>query len=346
MKTVLGFDLLLDPDDYFSKLLARDGVFEAPESEMISRLVHTGDTCVDAGCHVGYYTCLLAQLVGDEGRVFAFDGNPGACEATKNNLSHNGLTWVEVTHAVLADYESTSPFYISTDDQTGLSSRGELQQYKGTITVPCVRLQDSLNERHVEHVRLLKIDVEGSEKALLSGLGRFLTNHLVDYIVIELYDERLRLMNTSTEEVAEILRRAGYQAWEHGRTTGWSRTNEVRSRGDCSYLFISPSAREPVPRFCLAGLLAQAQADLTETKEALAKAREDNDWLVDKLSAREQEIKGLHEEIRRAQETLNAIQNSAGWRMLNVWRRMRDNLAPEKSGRRKVYDLFAGFVRR
>jgi hypothetical protein len=42
----------------------RDGVFEAPESDLISRLVHPDDTCIDAGSHVGYYTCLLARLVG------------------------------------------------------------------------------------------------------------------------------------------------------------------------------------------------------------------------------------------------------------------------------------------
>jgi len=78
VKTLLGFDLLLHPSDYFSLLMLRDGIFEVPESDLVSRLLRQGDTCIDAGSHVGYYTCLLAHLVGESGRVYAFDANPEA----------------------------------------------------------------------------------------------------------------------------------------------------------------------------------------------------------------------------------------------------------------------------
>ena len=209
VKTLLGFDLLLNPSDYFSYLLIRDGIFEAPESDLVSRLVRQGDTCIDAGSHVGYYTCFLAHLVGESGRVYAFDANPEACDAAKRNLSLNGMTWAEVTNIALSDHEGSLSFHVSSDEQTGLSSVGLIPNFKKTIHVPCGRLETSLDNRGINHVRLLKIDVEGSEEMVLSGLGRFLTDHLTDFILVELYDERLQVMNTNTEKVRQILRKAG-----------------------------------------------------------------------------------------------------------------------------------------
>jgi hypothetical protein len=76
--TVLGLDFLLNSEDFLTSLLHRDGVFEPAETDLLTDLLRPGDTCLDAGCHVGYYTCLLVQLVAPKGRVFAFDANPGA----------------------------------------------------------------------------------------------------------------------------------------------------------------------------------------------------------------------------------------------------------------------------
>jgi FkbM family methyltransferase len=243
--TALGFDLRLDPNDFITKLLVKDKIFEAPESELVTRLVRPADVCIDAGCQVGYYSCLLAKLVGDGGRVYSFDANPRACETTRSNLALNDMHWVEVVHAALADRQGEAQFHVSTDDQTGLSSLGPIAVHQDIITVPCVRLDDFLEQRKRGHIRLLKIDVEGSEGIVLRGLGNFLTNHQVDFIVAECYDERLELMNTSTEQVWALLRSAGYIAWAYEKPSGWWETTEVRSRGDCNYLFVSPSVEQP-----------------------------------------------------------------------------------------------------
>lgn len=243
--TALGFDLQLDPNDFITKLLVKDKIFEAPESELVARLVRPADVCIDAGCQVGYYSCLLAKLVGARGRVYSFDANPRACETTRSNLALNDMQWVEVLQAALADRDGEAQFHVSTDDQTGLSSFGPIAAHQDIITVPCVRLDDFLKRRMLEHIRLLKIDVEGSEDIVLRGLGKFLTNHQVDFILAECYDERLELMNTSTEQVWALLRSAGYIAWTYEKPSGWRATTDVRSRGDCNYLFASPSVEQP-----------------------------------------------------------------------------------------------------
>ncbi len=366
--TQLGFDLFADPGDYLSVLLIRDGVFEAPETDLVTRIVRPGDICIDAGCHLGYYSCLLTQLVGDKGRVYSFDANPQACQSTRRNLALNGLNSAEVIQAALADRNGKVPFYISTDDQTGLSSLGPIPTCKETISVPCLRLEDFLKDRRRERARLLKLDVEGAEEMVLRGLGRFLAAHAIDLILVECFDERLRLLDSSAERVAGILQSANYICWEYGteNPAGWSRTSEVRTRGDCNYLFSSPTVTEAIPSVSLAAALAGAQAqrdqrlsernelqsqrdllqgqldelrgDLALLRQNVEKSDDEVDWLLDATKKHEEELARLRSQKRELEAVWEAVQNSAGWRLLNAWRRARNRIVPDGTRRRKLYD--------
>ena len=338
--TEIGIDLLLDPADYISVLLARDGLFEVPETELITRIVRMQDTCIDAGSQVGYYSCLFAKLVGERGRVYSFDANPQACQSTRRNLALNGSYSAEVIHAALTDCNGRVPFHISSNDQTGLSSLAPIPTCKESVSVPSLRLEAFLKERRINRVRLLKIDVEGAEEMVLEGLGHFLSDHTIDYILMECFDERLRLLNSSTEAVAGILKSAGYTAWEYGtqKADGWSQAAEVCSRGDCNYLFTSPEVTSSVPSFSLAPALNQLVTERSELRRENATSREnidklhnDIDWLLNSIKARE-------EELTAAKWQLEMVLNSAGWRALNVCRRLREQLAPPGSARRRLCD--------
>jgi protein-L-isoaspartate(D-aspartate) O-methyltransferase len=50
--------------------------------------LRAGDTAVHVGTGVGYYTAIMAELVGNEGRVEGFEVDPGLAKRSKNNLSH------------------------------------------------------------------------------------------------------------------------------------------------------------------------------------------------------------------------------------------------------------------
>ncbi|MGN0650560.1 MAG: class I SAM-dependent methyltransferase [Oscillospiraceae bacterium] len=59
---------------------------------IVREKVQPGDICIDATAGRGNDTLLLAQLVGGEGRVTAFDIQPEAVESTRSLLEANGMT--------------------------------------------------------------------------------------------------------------------------------------------------------------------------------------------------------------------------------------------------------------
>jgi hypothetical protein len=58
---------------YYARSVPRFSQEDEPEFAVVERLVKPGDRVIDAGASYGFYTYLLARLVGENGRVFAFE---------------------------------------------------------------------------------------------------------------------------------------------------------------------------------------------------------------------------------------------------------------------------------
>jgi len=70
--------------------LLLDGYWEYWVTEFICRNLGRGETVIDVGAGYGYYTIIMADLVGPQGRVVAFEPNPWLHSMTSRNLSING----------------------------------------------------------------------------------------------------------------------------------------------------------------------------------------------------------------------------------------------------------------
>ena len=99
--------------------------------------------------------------------------------------------------------------------------------------------------------------------------------------------------------------------------------SQVESRGDCNYLFVSPTVHESVPPFSLAPVLAETQVTLSRERETLRAREQETQGLRREVEALRQETQRTQEETVRLQERLLAIENSVAWRVLNAYRKFR-----------------------
>ncbi|MFC7542969.1 FkbM family methyltransferase [Siccirubricoccus deserti] len=79
--------------------LMLDGYWEYWVSDFIWRNVKPGETVADIGANLGYYTVLLADLVGPGGRVMAFEPNPRLFDLLQRNVAINGFSRWANCHA-------------------------------------------------------------------------------------------------------------------------------------------------------------------------------------------------------------------------------------------------------
>jgi FkbM family methyltransferase len=177
---------------------------------LTKRLLRQGDNCVDAGANMGHYTFLMASEVGPFGRVLSFEANPAFVEILRSSIALNHYESRVSVHAAALWQESNQEksFYISLNPaNSGTSSLINHDSHHGTdskITVKTITLDDAAAEAGIRHFRLVKIDVERAEEFVLAGARNLLSNHDIDFLIVEL---------VSGAAAHRLLLNYGYLGW-------------------------------------------------------------------------------------------------------------------------------------
>lgn len=189
-----GFELEVPDKTYLSERLDEEHVYEKEEGDLVLQLVRPGDVCVDGGSHVGYFSCLMAMRGAN---VYAFEPNEKLWLFLVDNTK--GMSVMPVL-AALSDTNGTAQFFMpdTWDDGWGSLIAAKKDGDDPPVGVLTVRLDLVLPPGPI---RLIKLDVEGSEVPALLGLGKRLAD--VDYLLIECQDARFRV-EKSGFNVAQI----------------------------------------------------------------------------------------------------------------------------------------------
>jgi FkbM family methyltransferase len=145
------------------------GSFEEHFAELFRCLAGPGDRCIDIGANIGVHTVRLAKLVGPQGQVIAVEPDAGVARRTRHNLGINEVSNTTVIVAAATDQvcdELRLYRPSAADTNKGRASLlGHPYLTGEAATVPGVTI-DSICDGPV---RLIKVDVEGHEAAVLAG---------------------------------------------------------------------------------------------------------------------------------------------------------------------------------
>jgi FkbM family methyltransferase len=159
------------------------GEHETEVQNAVCAAVRPGAVVYDIGSHVGTLALGIARLVGELGRVVAFDGDPDNSATLRESSLRNHLdARLDVVHAAVWSYTANDgiPFRRggTRRSQGGVQANGQCP-VAGTgeiISVPAVTLDDFIAT--VGPVpQLVKIDVEGGEYAVLRGGRNLFAKH-------------------------------------------------------------------------------------------------------------------------------------------------------------------------
>ena len=156
----------------------------------------------DVGANVGFFALLGARFVGPAGRVYAFEPAPESAEATRTNASLNGLANLSVVEKAVGAAAGRDRLLLVEDlSWSHLESLGSHPRAQGALEVEVVALDDLLRDGAIEPPALVKIDVEGSELAVLEGMRETIERHRPP-IVCELHE--------TSEEFVATMEALGY----------------------------------------------------------------------------------------------------------------------------------------
>jgi FkbM family methyltransferase len=175
----LSLQLQSHGDDYIVNQTFWTRTYEAETTPVFFALARKARCTLDIGAHVGYYA-LLAGRANPLGQVFAFEPVPAIFGRLEENVSLNDLANVRPVQTAVGDHDGTVDLYYA--DTPGVHSNATLLKKLRddrndryiTVPVPLTRLDTFIKRNQVGRVDLIKMDTEGTEQAVLEGLGDIL----------------------------------------------------------------------------------------------------------------------------------------------------------------------------
>lgn len=147
--------------------LMLDGYWEMWNTEVIVRLVKPGMTVLDVGAHCGYFSVLLADLIGPRGKLLSFEPNPPMAALLRRTVAVNGFDGRTTIHEMaLGEENGVATLQVPQNEP----KNAHVVQGKGgpgMVEVP-LRRADSLPG--AVEADFIKIDAEGAEHAIWKGL--------------------------------------------------------------------------------------------------------------------------------------------------------------------------------
>jgi len=145
-------------------------------AQYILSQIKSGDSVVDAGAHIGYYSIVLAACVGTSGKVIAFEPGQTVSEFLKRNTAPKSQVCVQ--QVMLSDMQGELPFYefplLYSEYNSGIKDTHHGIPYRERA-VKTTTLDIYCQEHEVQPV-FIKVDVEGGELQVLKGAAQTLVS--------------------------------------------------------------------------------------------------------------------------------------------------------------------------
>jgi FkbM family methyltransferase len=208
-RTAYGAVFALDPGSYIDRIVLREGYYESEVLEALRAYLGEGAVLWDIGGNFGLHS-ITAKVLHPATQVFTFEPNPAMIAEIKTNAALNDVH-LTVMSCALAEAAGPRTFHVNDHGNAGMSTLAQWEggHYDRTITVECMRADLLVASGRVLAPTVIKLDVEGGEPGVLSGLGALLDDAGLRAIVFEAC-ARLETRPDS-DPVAGPLRAAGFR---------------------------------------------------------------------------------------------------------------------------------------
>ena len=176
---------------------------------LLKGLILPGMTIIDLGAHIGIYSLLAAQLVGNEGKVYSFEPEPSNYALLLKNITANGYdNIIRGINKAITDKPGSVSFFLG-ENSSGV---GSIYAAPGTgtdnILVETTTLDDFIESEGWPSIHLIKMDVEGAEIEALKGAEDILKNNDVNLAIASYHKVEGK---TTSFKLERMLSERGYK---------------------------------------------------------------------------------------------------------------------------------------
>ncbi len=168
-QTQYGDRFWLNETSCVDKSIIDTGIWESKSTDIVKKLVKKGDVVLDVGANIGYYTVIISKIVGNEGKVIAFEPTKYFGDVLEKNIYENEVKNCIVQKYALSDEDSITEIIIGENSAT-INWISDCENTKrGSESIETKRLDDIISDLNLHKIDFIKIDVDGHEPAFFRG---------------------------------------------------------------------------------------------------------------------------------------------------------------------------------
>lgn len=180
-----GYELEHPGNDFVGRSVYFFGDLDPKLTWLFKRVLRPGDTVLDIGANLGMMSLFARSMVGDAGRVIAFEPQPRLAGLMRQSIQRNQIDNIEVCEMALGETDDELILSVPGVNRGSASLVRSLDDVSESYPVPVRRASDLFGEIDVGACRLVKLDVEGFEAVVIAGALDYWREETPDVVVFE-----------------------------------------------------------------------------------------------------------------------------------------------------------------
>ena len=213
---VQGHKMFLDSKDSLGVSIR--GIYNPLTTNLFRKEINKGEVVLDIGAHIGYFTLIAANLVGEEGKVFAFEPAPDNFALLKKNVEFNGYENVVPIEKAVSNKCGRTKLFLD-ERSTGNNTIYEPANAGKSVEVDVITLDEFFKDYN-GNINFIKMDVEGAEPAVIEGMSRLLSKNKKLKMVTEFSSNNLKRSGIVLQEYLKLLIKHGFKLFNIDERNG------------------------------------------------------------------------------------------------------------------------------
>ncbi len=179
-----GFKILINPsrdvDTYFYI-----NNFEKYTMEFFSNIITNNDIILDIGANIGIYSLLSASQIKNNISIYSFEPSDEIYNELIKNIELNGFQNIKCFNTAIGDYEGRIKLKMCKDHAYNTIEEISMRPIIEVVEKSITTISNFCNQNNIDHIDILKIDVEGAEYRVIKGAELYLIQRRAPIILCE-----------------------------------------------------------------------------------------------------------------------------------------------------------------
>ncbi len=208
--------MVIQPEMYFARTGYSQYIFEPDSLDFVHDHLKTGNTFLDVGANIGYFSLFCSKIVGSNGRVIAFEPGDFAFNLLAKNKKLNNFDNIDIYQAGFGEKNEITEFNSGSPGMEVYNSLGNIVHAAADpnkfnkILIQLFEGTAWLKNNHVDYIHLMKLDVEGGEYNVLKGMLEMFQEQKIALLLIEIVYETSQAFGYHPKDILSMLKECGY----------------------------------------------------------------------------------------------------------------------------------------